>query len=98
MTMTMNKHFPGIGCVCCASSDFECGCDGADWTPVEVYELRDELKELKKLVNELLGIFEEVEESDSGIPFHPNTITTCRVETNMRLLKLLPAIKDLCNE
>lgn len=93
-----NKHFPGIGCVCGAWSDYDCGCAGADWTSTEVYDLRDELTHIKELVNELLGIFEEVEESDEGIPFHPNTIKTCRVETNMRLLKLLPELKTLCKD
>lgn len=91
-----NKHYPGIGCVCGAWSDFDCDCDGADWTQSEVYDLRDELTQLKMLVNELLGIFEEVEESDDGVPFHPTTINSCRIQTNIRLLKLLPEIKNLC--
>ena len=27
------KHFPGMGCRCCASGESECGCPDADWTP-----------------------------------------------------------------
>ena len=96
-TKKKNKdHFPCKGCVCGASSDWECGCD-ADWTPKVVYSLQDELSEIKKLVNELFGILEEIEESDEGVPFHPTTIRSCRIQTNIRLLKLLPELKERCN-
>ena len=32
----------GEGCTCNAYGECECGC-GADWTPQEVYDLRDKL-------------------------------------------------------
>jgi hypothetical protein len=35
------KYTPGEGCECSAYSESECGCD-VDWTPREVYELRDQ--------------------------------------------------------
>jgi hypothetical protein len=35
------KYIPGEGCLCHAHSEAECGCD-ADWTPREVYELREQ--------------------------------------------------------
>ena len=35
------KYIPGEGCQCHAHSEAECGCD-VDWTPREVYELREE--------------------------------------------------------
>jgi len=39
-------HFEGKGCVCYATSVNECGCEDADWTPVEVYKLREDAKQL----------------------------------------------------
>ncbi len=35
------KYIPGGGCQCHAHSESECGCD-VDWTPREVYELREQ--------------------------------------------------------
>ena len=35
------KYIPGEGCLCHAHSEAECGCS-ADWTPREVYELREQ--------------------------------------------------------
>ena len=32
-----------MGCECYAHSYYECGCPDADWTPSEVYELKDQL-------------------------------------------------------
>ena len=40
-------YFPGKGCDCEARSSYECGCEGADWTPKEVYDLRGEVMALK---------------------------------------------------
>ena len=37
-----DKYTPGQDCNCHAYSESECGC-GADWTPSEVYELREQL-------------------------------------------------------
>jgi hypothetical protein len=38
-------YFPGKDCDCEARSSYECGCD-ADWTPTEVYKLREDAKQL----------------------------------------------------
>jgi hypothetical protein len=38
-------YFPGQDCDCEARSSYECGCD-ADWTPTEVYKLREDAKQL----------------------------------------------------
>jgi hypothetical protein len=35
------NYIPGQGCECHAHSEAECGCD-VDWTPREVYELREQ--------------------------------------------------------
>ena len=40
-----HKYTPGQDCGCYAYSESECGC-GADWTPSEVYELREQVKNL----------------------------------------------------
>jgi len=42
-----DDYFPGKGCDCEARSSYECGCEGADWTPKEVYDLRGEVMALK---------------------------------------------------
>ena len=47
----MNKiitadYYEGQGCACYATSANECGCEGADWTPTEVYKLREGAKQL----------------------------------------------------
>ena len=39
----------GIDCICGAQGESECGC-GADWTPHEVYELREENKMLREML------------------------------------------------
>ena len=49
-----NNYFPGEGCVCHANSKAECGCFDVDWTPKEVYELREENEKLKKERNDYL--------------------------------------------
>ena len=40
-----SDYFPGQNCHCEARSSYECGCD-ADWTPVEVYKLREDARQL----------------------------------------------------
>lgn len=37
-----DNYTPGQDCGCHAYNESECGC-GADWTPSEVYELREKL-------------------------------------------------------
>ena len=36
----------GMDCTCAAYGEYECGC-GADWTTQEVYDLREEIEQLK---------------------------------------------------
>jgi len=45
--MNEERYYPGKGCQCYAHSESECACN-VDWTDPEVYELRGEVKELKK--------------------------------------------------
>ena len=49
-----NKYTPGQDCNCHAYSESECGCD-ADWTPSEVYELREKLAAECALADLLAG-------------------------------------------
>jgi len=42
-----DDYCPGKGCLCGAGRADDCVCDGVDWTPHEVYELRARIKELE---------------------------------------------------
>jgi hypothetical protein len=46
------KYIPGEGCQCSARCSCECGCD-VDWTPREVYELREQRDRLAEALREL---------------------------------------------
>ena len=52
--INLDTYTEGQGCECGAYGEHECGC-GADWTPNEVYELRDEVTVLRKALNDLLN-------------------------------------------
>jgi hypothetical protein len=46
------NYVPGQGCQCHAHSEAECGCD-VDWTPREVYELREQRDRLAEALREI---------------------------------------------
>jgi hypothetical protein len=46
------KYIPGEGCECSARCSCECGCD-VDWTPREVYELREQRDRLAEAMRDL---------------------------------------------
>jgi hypothetical protein len=48
------KYIPGEGCLCHAHSEAECGCD-VDWTPREVYELREQRDRLAEALERILS-------------------------------------------
>jgi hypothetical protein len=57
----IDNYTPGEGCECSARCGCECGCD-ANWTPREVYELREqrdrlagELKEAQDAIEMMLN-------------------------------------------
>ena len=52
MKQTTEDYYEGKGCRCLAKSQGECAC-GADWTPKEVYRLRDEIEVKDKRIAEL---------------------------------------------
>ena len=45
----LKNYYEGKGCQCCAHNASECGCDDVDWTPKEVYELREDLEFRRQL-------------------------------------------------
>jgi hypothetical protein len=47
------KYIPGEGCQCSARCSCECGCD-VDWTPREVYELREQRDRLAEALEIVL--------------------------------------------
>ena len=48
------NYIPGEGCLCHAHSESECACD-VDWTPREVYELREQRDRLAKALERILS-------------------------------------------
>jgi hypothetical protein len=48
------KYTPGKDCQCLARNEYECGCD-ADWTPREVYELREQRDRLAEALWSMLN-------------------------------------------
>jgi len=60
------KYIPGEGCQCSARCSCECGCD-VDWTPREVYELREVERE-RALANEAIATWRKTrEERDAAL-------------------------------
>jgi hypothetical protein len=45
--LRVDKYYEGQGCTCFAWSGIECGCIDVDWTPKEVYTLRNRIKYLE---------------------------------------------------
>jgi hypothetical protein len=52
------KYIPGGGCLCHAHSEAECGCD-VDWTPREVYELREQRDRLAEALQIVLTSWDD---------------------------------------
>jgi len=48
----IRDYYPGKGCQCYAHTESECACN-VDWTDPEVYELKDEIKNLEASVKVL---------------------------------------------
>ena len=48
----IDEYYEGKGCKCHAHSEWECCCN-VDWTDPEVYELRNEVKELKEKIDRI---------------------------------------------
>jgi hypothetical protein len=52
-----DTYIPGADCSCEARYESECACD-ADWTPREVYKLREELAAERALADQLAKALE----------------------------------------
>jgi hypothetical protein len=70
----INDYYEGSGCTCCASSSNECGCEGADWTPKEVYDLRSEVMALKAFAESTANLAKALKEDlDEEKKWHHQT-------------------------
>lgn len=61
----------------------------------EIEFMRNKVNRISLLLGDFFHLLEIEEESDSGTPFHPNRITSCRVLDSAKLAEL---IKDLKTE
>ena len=69
-----DDYYEGTGCTCCASSANECGCEGADWTPKEVYDLRGEVMALKVFAESTANLAKALKEDlDEEKKWHHQT-------------------------
>jgi hypothetical protein len=59
--MNNDGHFEGKGCICYAHSINDCACSNADWTPKEVYELREQLAAKDARIAELESKLKELD-------------------------------------
>jgi hypothetical protein len=55
------EYIPGVGCTCSAWNESECGCDGVDWTPKEVYELREKCSNLDDQLSSAMMVIRGLE-------------------------------------
>lgn len=56
----LRDYVPGKGCLCGAWHESECSCNGVDWTPKEVYVLRNKVKLLKEQLAEARATYHEL--------------------------------------
>ncbi len=52
-------YYKGKGCDCGAWADFECVCDEVDWTPKEVYDLREEVARMQQQIRNMQEIIDD---------------------------------------
>lgn len=64
----------GYDCTCAAHSENECCC-GADWTPQETYDLRDQLAASKQREAELMAHVERLREALEKIEMCGNRVS-----------------------
>ena len=63
----------------------------------EVAMLLERNHRLSSLWNQFFFLLDILEESDSGVEFRPNTITSCRALDSERMEKILAEAKQLIN-
>jgi hypothetical protein len=59
---------------------------------------RAEIEHFRVATRELIRLLEIEEESDSGTPFKPNRISSCRVMDGMQMNQCLKKLKELAAE
>lgn len=62
----LDDYYPGQGCNCNARSERECDCE-ADWTPKEVYVLRNKVERQKKLIVKLRNEIDYINETNGHL-------------------------------
>jgi hypothetical protein len=77
------KYIPGEGCQCSARCSCECGCD-VDWTPREVYELRDKAERYRLDANAMMmqrdrlaAVLQRIRDGYGGQVASPNCCEDC---------------------
>ena len=43
-------YYAGRGCTCSAKHEYECSCQGVDWTPAEIYKYMGKIRSLESQV------------------------------------------------
>ncbi len=97
----MNKiitadYFPGKACQCEARSSYECGCD-VDWTPVEVYKLREDAKQLADRLTALERERDEAREALERIS-HASMSVRHKEEDYVEWEKAVESLLGICEE
>jgi hypothetical protein len=70
--------------------------DRAEAAKKEIIRRGDELLVIKSLVRQLFEILEHQEENQNGKLFHPTYISSCRVQHNIKLGKILTRLEEMC--
>ena len=96
----MNQDYiPGGGCECSARCSCECGCD-VDWTPREVYELRDKAERYRLDANAMMmqrdRLAEELKEAQNAIEMMLRDSSCRRIPACTE--EQLAAVKGLSDE
>jgi hypothetical protein len=74
----MNQDYiPGGGCLYHAHSEEECGCD-VDWTPREVYELREQRDRLAEAMRHFMSDTPETDAEHAQFPMGGFTLDFAR--------------------
>jgi hypothetical protein len=99
MEGTMKEDYtPGQGCQCSAYSGPECGCD-VDWTPKEVYELREKLSAVTGERDEAVNNYETAVLREHRMQEQRDRLAEALRELCKTLLKDKPRdITDLLNK
>jgi hypothetical protein len=63
------NYIPGEGCRCSARNEYECGCC-VDWTPTQIYVLREQLAAERALADRLASSMEQMQVNWNSKAWH----------------------------